>query len=64
MTSREHARRLMLILLSSDGRPGAGAAAAERDECDGKDATADRGGESAQPQDPGDMAMVGGLTRT
>ncbi|MEA2316310.1 MAG: hypothetical protein QOD44_499 [Solirubrobacteraceae bacterium] len=63
MTSREHARRLMLILLSSDGRPGAGDAAAERDERDGKDATADRGGEPAQPQDRGHVAVVGGLTR-
>jgi hypothetical protein len=35
MTSREHARRLMLILLSSEGRPGAeapDAETAERDE--------------------------------
>jgi hypothetical protein len=35
MTSREHARRLMLILLSSDGAPGADApeaAGTERDD--------------------------------
>jgi hypothetical protein len=40
MTSREHARRLMLILLSSEGRPGAKAPegdATEHDECDGRD---------------------------
>ncbi|MEA2246323.1 MAG: hypothetical protein QOH46_852 [Solirubrobacteraceae bacterium] len=63
MTSREHARRLMLILLSSDGRPGVGGAAPESAEGDGDDARADRRDESAQPQDRGHMALVAGLTR-
>jgi hypothetical protein len=53
----------MLILLSSDGRPGVGGAAPESAEGDGDDARADRRDESAQPQDRGHMALVAGLTR-
>jgi len=44
MTSREHARRLMLILLSSTGGPGVGPA--EPGERDGEDA--DPAGTDAQ----------------
>jgi hypothetical protein len=62
MTSRQHARRLMLILLSSDGRPGMGDTGTESGERGGDDAMADRGGESAQPQDRGQAGLVAGLT--
>jgi len=42
MTSREHARRLMLILLSSDGRTDASDTGATREKQGGDDAGADR----------------------
>jgi hypothetical protein len=63
MTSREHARRLMLILLASDGRPGPGEVVTDGDERDGVDARADRSDDQAQPKDRGHLALVAGLTR-
>jgi hypothetical protein len=56
MTSREHARRLMLILLSSPGRPGAGDAPA-----DGHDERRDgaAGERDEDPADPDEQARRG-----
>jgi hypothetical protein len=55
MTSREHARRLMLILLSSEGAPAADApdaAGAERDEDADDDERAEGDARSFEPAMP------------
>lgn len=64
MTSREHARRLMLILLSSDGRPGgrAGAEAGGIDRDERPEPDGDTDGDAA-PDDRHGTGLVAGLTR-
>jgi hypothetical protein len=63
MTSREHARRLMLILLSSDGGPDARHAAAGGER--GHDVGASgRGDDAATRAGAGGTAVVAQLTGT
>ncbi|MEA2321253.1 MAG: hypothetical protein QOD81_1103 [Solirubrobacteraceae bacterium] len=61
MTSREHARRLMLILLSSPGRPGAGEPAGGREEREDR-VTRDRGEDVADAEDRRGPVMVEAVT--
>jgi hypothetical protein len=58
MTSREHARRLMLILLSSPGRPGTGAAPADGHGEREDRAVRERGTGAAEPEDPSGRVLV------
>ncbi|MEA2229331.1 MAG: hypothetical protein QOF04_2961 [Solirubrobacteraceae bacterium] len=61
MTSREHARRLMLILLSSPGRPGADEPADSQEQREDRVAR-DRGEDAADAEDRRGPVMVEAVT--